>query len=62
MIVYGFGVTTTWAGDGIWAPVGGYARVVPTLVMFAWLAAVSVILMRPASTACAPDQIAVPAA
>ena len=54
--------TTTWASDGFWAPDGGYARFVPTLVMLAWLAAVSVFLMRRASTVSAPDRIPVPAA
>ena len=53
--------TTTWAGDGVWAADGGYARFIPTIVMLLWIAVVSVFLMRRA-TANAPERAPVPAA
>jgi hypothetical protein len=54
--------TTTWAGDGFWAPDGGYSRFVPTLVMLAWITVVSGFLVRRLSKESAPGGAPVPAA
>jgi hypothetical protein len=51
--------TTTWAGDGFWAPDGGYSRFVPGPVMVVWLAVVSTFLVRRYSAATTPDRAAV---
>jgi hypothetical protein len=53
--------TTTWAGDGFWAPDGGYSRFVPTLVMLAWITVVSGFLVRRLSKESAPGGTPVPA-
>jgi hypothetical protein len=53
--------TTTWAGDGFWAPDGAYSRFVAPIVAFAWLAVVSGFLMRGPSTVTTPDRAAVSA-
>jgi hypothetical protein len=69
--VFGAGVTamvlvllgvTTWAGDEFWAADGVYSRVIPTIAMLAWIAAVSGFLMRRYSAAGTPDRVPVPAA
>jgi hypothetical protein len=51
--------TTTWAGDGFWAPDGAYSRFVPGPVMVVWLAVVSTFLVRRYSAATTPDRAAV---
>jgi hypothetical protein len=61
MVLVLLGVTT-WASDGFWAPDGAYVRFVPTLTMLAWIAAVSVFLMRSYSPVSTPERAAVPAA
>jgi hypothetical protein len=52
--------TTTWASDGFWAADGAYVRIVPTLAMLIWLAAVSVFLMRrsPSTVSATPPRAA----
>jgi hypothetical protein len=55
--------TTTWAGNGIWAADGPYARFIVTIVMLLWIAVVSGFLARrSASSVKTPDRAAVPAA
>jgi hypothetical protein len=53
---------TTWAGDGVWAPDGAYARFVAPIIAHVWVAVVSGFLYRrrPA-TVSTPDPAAVPA-
>jgi len=36
---------TTWASDGIWAPDGGYSRIISPLIGLAWVVAVSRVLL-----------------
>jgi hypothetical protein len=33
--------TTTWAGDGVWAPDGAYERFVAPIIALVWVAVVS---------------------
>jgi hypothetical protein len=37
---------TTWAGDGVWAPDGAYARFVAPIIAPVWVAVVSGFLYR----------------
>jgi hypothetical protein len=51
---------TTWAGDGIWAPSGAYARFIAPIVGLAWVVVVSAFLYRLGpSTVSAPNRAAV---
>jgi hypothetical protein len=54
--------TTTWAGDGFWAPDGGYALYVAPSVIALWIIGISrVLLAGHPSTVSAVDRVAVPA-
>jgi hypothetical protein len=54
--------TTSWAGDGFWAPDGAYSRYITTIVGLAWVAVVSGFLyMRSPSKVSTADRAAVPA-
>ena len=52
---------TTWAGSGIWAPDGAYARFISPAVGSVWIAVVSGLLTRRLSSEHAPERGAVPA-
>jgi hypothetical protein len=54
---------TTWAGDGVWAPDGAYARFVAPIIALVWVAVVCGFLYRrrPA-TVSTPPRAAVPTA
>jgi hypothetical protein len=53
--------TTTWAGDGFWAPDGAYAQYIATIVMAIWVLGISGVLLRRPSTAGITERAAVPA-
>jgi hypothetical protein len=53
---------TTWAGDGVWAPDGAYARFVAPIIALVWVAVVSGFLYRRRpGTVRTPARAAVPA-
>jgi hypothetical protein len=52
--------TTTWAGDGFWAPDGAYAQYIATIVMAIWVLGVTGVLLRRPSTARVTERAAVP--
>jgi hypothetical protein len=52
---------TTWASSGFWAPDGAYSSF-SQLVLFAWTAVISGVLVRRYSRASAPAAVAIPAA
>jgi hypothetical protein len=52
---------TTWASSGAWAPDGAYANI-SGIVVFAWVAVLSGVLLRRMSHATARDRVAVSAA
>ena len=49
---------TTWASDGFWAPDGAYANI-SALVVFAWIAVISGVLVRRLSRESAPGGVPV---
>jgi len=51
---------TTWASSGFWAPDGAYANLAQ-LVVFAWIAAMSVVLLRLPATVRTTSAAAIPA-
>ena len=53
--------TTTWAGDGFWAPDGAYAQYIATIVMAIWVLGISGVLLRRPSAEHVTGQAAVPA-